>query len=189
MAERPPRTDLRGGKASEDSFTRLTANLVAEYAVDFQSDWFTDAVLGSTVSYSEDFGRSFCPSLKTDRNRLEKEGRSVLREKLLDKSFRGKLFAYRLTPDHEGLRDWMLAKPRYRFQGLGLIPWDVVRQGQVRFGLRWDQSRSWLCFAPDDGLLVEGGVLKTSYRRWVGVDGGTITDSWPRGIHSVPGQH
>lgn len=46
MAERPPTTDLRGGKASEDSFTTLIANLVAVYAVDFQSDLFTDAAGG-----------------------------------------------------------------------------------------------------------------------------------------------
>ena len=39
MAERPPATDLRGGNASEDSFTRLMANLVVAYVVDFQSDF------------------------------------------------------------------------------------------------------------------------------------------------------
>ena len=38
MAERPPATDLRGGNTSEDSFTRLMANLVVAYAVDPQSD-------------------------------------------------------------------------------------------------------------------------------------------------------
>jgi len=31
MAERPPATDLRGGKASADSFTRWMANLVVAY--------------------------------------------------------------------------------------------------------------------------------------------------------------
>jgi hypothetical protein len=80
MAERPPATDLRGGKTSEDSFTRLMANLVVAYAVDFQSDLFSDATLGSAVG-SEDFLRSLCPILKTERNRLEREGRSVMRER------------------------------------------------------------------------------------------------------------
>ena len=49
IAERPPRTDLSGGKTSEDSFTRLMANLVVEYAVDFQPDSFSCAALGSVV--------------------------------------------------------------------------------------------------------------------------------------------
>lgn len=38
MAERPPTTELSAGQASADSFTRFMANLVAEYAVDFQFD-------------------------------------------------------------------------------------------------------------------------------------------------------
>jgi len=49
IAERPPAMDLRGGKASADSFTILMANLVAEYAVDFWRDFFSYAALGSTV--------------------------------------------------------------------------------------------------------------------------------------------
>ena len=49
MAESPPATDLRGGNASEDSFTRLMANLVVAYAVDFQSDLFPGTTSGSTV--------------------------------------------------------------------------------------------------------------------------------------------
>ena len=49
IAERPPAMDLRGGKASEDSFTRLTANLVAEYTVDPRLVVFSYAALGSTV--------------------------------------------------------------------------------------------------------------------------------------------
>jgi hypothetical protein len=40
MAKRPPATDLRGGKASEDSFTMLMANLVVEYAVDIRLFFF-----------------------------------------------------------------------------------------------------------------------------------------------------
>ena len=58
MAERPPATDLRGGNASEDSFTRSMANLVAAYAVDFKSDALSGSGLGSTV-LSEGFGRLF----------------------------------------------------------------------------------------------------------------------------------
>ena len=49
MAERPPATDLRGGKASEDSFTIWMASLVVEYALDFQFDFFSYAALGSTM--------------------------------------------------------------------------------------------------------------------------------------------
>ena len=49
IAERPPTADLRGGKASEDSFTILIANLVAAYAVDFQLGLFSDAAFGSRV--------------------------------------------------------------------------------------------------------------------------------------------
>ena len=66
IAERPPATALRGGKASEDSFTKFMANLVAEYAVDFQFDLFSYAALGSTV-YFERSGRSLCLFLKIDR--------------------------------------------------------------------------------------------------------------------------
>ena len=56
MAERPPTTDLRGGNASEDSFTRLMANLVAAYVVDFQSD-VLPGVAPEPAASSEDFGR------------------------------------------------------------------------------------------------------------------------------------
>ena len=42
-------TDLSGGKASADSLTRLIANLVVEYAVDFQFDPFSPVALGLTV--------------------------------------------------------------------------------------------------------------------------------------------
>ena len=49
MAERPPATDLRGGKTSEDSFTILMANFVAAYVVDFQSDLFSSVAPGLTV--------------------------------------------------------------------------------------------------------------------------------------------
>ena len=45
MAERPPASDLRGGKASEDSFTMLMANFVVAYVVDFQSGLFLSIVL------------------------------------------------------------------------------------------------------------------------------------------------
>ena len=43
MAERPPIADLRGGKASEDSFSRLTTNLTVAYTVDFRAGFFADA--------------------------------------------------------------------------------------------------------------------------------------------------
>ena len=49
MAERPPTADLRGGKASEDSFSRLMTNLIVEYAVDFQSDLLSGAAPESAV--------------------------------------------------------------------------------------------------------------------------------------------
>jgi hypothetical protein len=49
IAERPPTRDLRGGKTSEDSFTILMANLVVEYAVDFQLDLVSCAAVGSAV--------------------------------------------------------------------------------------------------------------------------------------------
>ena len=49
MAERPPVADLRGGKASEDSFSRLMTNLTVAYAVDFQADLFVDASPWLTV--------------------------------------------------------------------------------------------------------------------------------------------
>jgi len=100
-----------------------------------------------------------------------------------------KQFTYCPTPDRGGSGTWALAGSRYQLEDLELIPWDVVRQGQVRFGLQWGRFRSWLCFGFDDSLLVEGGVLKTSYRRWVDADGGARTDSWPRGVHSIPSQH
>ena len=58
MAERPPATDLRGGNASEDSFTRLMANLVVAHAVDFLSDFSSGAAPESAASF-EGFGRLF----------------------------------------------------------------------------------------------------------------------------------
>jgi len=76
MAERPPTVDLRGGKASEDSFSRLMTNLTVAYKVDSRADFFTGAAPVLAVS-SEDFGRLLCPILRTERNRSEKEGRSA----------------------------------------------------------------------------------------------------------------
>jgi hypothetical protein len=67
MAERPPTTDLSGGKASEDSFTRLMANLVVEYAVDFQFDSFSCVAFGSVVLSSDDFGFLLCPLSRVGR--------------------------------------------------------------------------------------------------------------------------
>ena len=55
MAERPPAAALRGGSPPEVSFTKLMANLVVAYAVDFQSDFFSGAASVSVVR-SEGFG-------------------------------------------------------------------------------------------------------------------------------------
>lgn len=79
MAERPPATDLRGGKTSEDSLTILMANLVAAYVVDLRSDLFS-SILGSTVRF-EGFEFWPCPVLKTDRIRSEIVRRPVLYER------------------------------------------------------------------------------------------------------------
>ena len=51
MAERPPTIDLRGGNASEDSLTKLMANLVVAYAVDFQFSLFSSAAPGSAGGF------------------------------------------------------------------------------------------------------------------------------------------
>ena len=56
IAESPPATDLRGGKASEDSFTRLMASLVVAYTVEPQFDLLSYPGLGSIV-WSGVFGR------------------------------------------------------------------------------------------------------------------------------------
>jgi len=77
MAERPPATDLRGGKASADSFTILMASLVVAY---FQPDLFLDTVLGLTV-LSEDSGGLLWPLPGTNGVRSETVWGSVLREK------------------------------------------------------------------------------------------------------------
>ena len=66
MAERPPATDLSGGKASADSLTRLMVNLAVLYAVDFQSDPFLSVAFGLTAC-SEGFDCSSCPVPVTDR--------------------------------------------------------------------------------------------------------------------------
>ena len=60
--------DLSGGKASADSLTRLMANLVIEYAVDFQFDSVSSVALGLRV-FSEGFDCSPCPALTTDCTR------------------------------------------------------------------------------------------------------------------------
>ena len=65
MAERPPATDLSGGKASADPLTRLMVNLAALYAVDFQSDPFL-SVAFSLMVCSEGFDFSSCPVPVTD---------------------------------------------------------------------------------------------------------------------------
>jgi len=70
MTERPPATDLRGGKTSEDSFTILMASLVVACAVDFQSDLFSGTALDSTVRPG-DSGRPLRSLPGTDRTRSE----------------------------------------------------------------------------------------------------------------------
>ena len=156
MAERPPATDLRGGKTSEDSFTIWIANLVVEYAVDFRLDLFLDVALGSAVS-SEDFVRFLFPVLRTDRIRSEAAERSVLRDRAwLDESSGTKLFAYCWIPDHERSRDRALANSRNRSRGPESTLCDVARPGHHPSGLRWSRHRSWLRFALDDASVVEG---------------------------------
>jgi len=74
---RPPATGLRGGKTSEDSFTTLMVNLVVAYAVDFQSDLFSDnAAPGSTVGF-EDSGRPLWSLPATGGVRSERDGVGV----------------------------------------------------------------------------------------------------------------
>jgi len=63
MAERPPATDLRGGKASEDSFIILMANFVVAYVVDFQSDLLSSVTPGFTAGLK---GPEDCPVPVTD---------------------------------------------------------------------------------------------------------------------------
>ena len=63
-AARPPATDLSGGRAPEDSFTKSMTSLVEEYAVDFQFDSFWLAVPSPKVR-SED--SKILSSLGVDR--------------------------------------------------------------------------------------------------------------------------
>jgi hypothetical protein len=49
MADRPPATDLRGTKTSDDSFTASTTTFAEAYVVDFQFGVFSYAALGSTT--------------------------------------------------------------------------------------------------------------------------------------------
>ena len=49
MAERPPATDLRGVKTSDESFTTSMTSFVEAYAPEFQFDLFSYAALGSTT--------------------------------------------------------------------------------------------------------------------------------------------
>ena len=79
MAESPPTTDLRGGNTSEDSFTKSMASLVEAYAVDFQSDFLSEAAPVS-VMWLEGFGRLLSSLPGTSKARLELVSRSVLSE-------------------------------------------------------------------------------------------------------------
>ena len=160
MAERPPATDLRGGNTSEDSFTRLMANFVVAYAVDFQSDLLSGTAPESAVR-SEDFERLLWSLQGTGGS--ETVSGSTLHERVcLDESSRIKISTHRSIPDHEGLRAWGLAKLRCRPEDLGLILWDAVRQDRFHFGLRWGRFHSWLRFALDDGFLEERGIFLTT---------------------------
>lgn len=76
-----------------------------------------------------------------------------------------RLFAYRSIPDPEGSKAWMVEKPKCLSEGLELILWDVVQLDWLRFDLRWARYRSWLCFALDDGSLVDRGGFAASFFR------------------------
>ena len=138
MAERPPTTDLRGGNASEDSFTRLMASLVVAYAVDFQSDLLLGAPPVLVVR-PEGFGRLLSSLPGTGGIRPELVSGSVLCEEMgIDESTGIKLFPYRWIPDHEGSKGWGLAKSRCQPQDLEPILRDAVQPGRLHFDLRWD---------------------------------------------------
>ena len=59
IAQRPPKTDLSGGKASEDSFTVRRINLAVAGTVDFQFDPFSSA--GALCSPLRSRRRNFSP--------------------------------------------------------------------------------------------------------------------------------
>ena len=101
-AERPPAMDLRGGNASEDSFTRFMANLVVAYVVDFQSDLLSGNIPTSVV-WPQGFERVLSSLLGAGRVRSELVSGSVLCEQMgLDESAGIKRFPYRWIPDYEG---------------------------------------------------------------------------------------
>ena len=66
MAERPPAADWRGGKAAEDSFSRLMTSLVVAYAVEIQSNLLSDAAPESAM-WSEDSERLLWSLPGTDK--------------------------------------------------------------------------------------------------------------------------
>jgi hypothetical protein len=105
MAERAPATDLRAGDVSEDSFTRLMANLAGAYAVDFHSDLLSGATLESAVC-PKGSGRLLWSLPGAGGVRLETVSGSVLREKVCLDGFSGiKSFTYRRIPDCKGSGD------------------------------------------------------------------------------------
>lgn len=55
MAERPPKTDLSGGKTSADSFARLIPSLIVEYTVDPKFDLFLSVAFLSAAFLSAAF--------------------------------------------------------------------------------------------------------------------------------------
>jgi len=65
MTERPPARDLRGGKASEDSFIISASNFVVAYVEDFQFDLLSAIALDQTTG-SGGSGVSVCPGSAVD---------------------------------------------------------------------------------------------------------------------------
>ena len=75
-------------------------------------------------------------------------------KQLLAERSRIKFPPHLLPLDRERVVGLAPAKSRNRFQELELTRWDAVRPDQRRWGLLWDRSRSWPCFAFDDGFSV-----------------------------------
>ena len=84
--------------------------------------------------------------------------------------------SYRWNPDCEGSKGRGLVKSRRQPEALESTPRDVVRPDRLQFDLRWDLSRSLLCFGFDDDCSVDGGTLVVSYCCGVDGDGDAIRD-------------
>ena len=139
MAERPPATDLRGGNTSEDSFTRLMANLAPAYPVDFQSDLLSGAASVLAMS-PEGFGGALSSLPGTARVRSGFVlGSAPCEEMRLDESIGIEPSAYCWIPDPEGSKGWGLGKSGCQLEDPRLVPWDVVRVSRFPFDLRRDR--------------------------------------------------